>query len=130
MASLYDGIHADVSILSLDSCFSGGFAKDVISAPGRVGFFSSEEDLTSAVAGQFEAGGYLSHFLRTGVGGEADNDPRDGQLTAGEPSHYLFRQFASHVTNVSSSDSSDGENYQHLVVDRGAVRVNKVLWSY
>ena len=37
MGTLFDGVHAGTSILALDSCFSGGFAKDVITRPGRVG---------------------------------------------------------------------------------------------
>jgi cytochrome P450 len=63
-----------VSLLALDACFSGGFARDVVSRPGVMGLFSSEEDLTSAVADKFEAGGYLSHFLRAGLAGEGDGD--------------------------------------------------------
>ncbi|NIR99882.1 MAG: hypothetical protein GWN99_02225, partial [Gemmatimonadetes bacterium] len=59
----------------LDACFSGGFAKDVISAPGRMGLFSSEEDVTSSVAAKFRAGGYLAVFLADAVGdGLADAD--------------------------------------------------------
>ena len=72
MGRLFSQIHSRVSIIALDSCFSGGFARDVITAPGRMGFFSSEEDLTSSVAGRFQAGGYLSPFLRLGLRGEAD----------------------------------------------------------
>lgn len=130
MARMYAGIRGRVSLISLDSCFSGGFAKDVISAQGRMGMFSSEEDLTSAVAGQFQAGGYLSHFLRMGISGEADSNPRDGQLLAGELSHYLFRQFAAHVGDVGATDQNFARSFQHLVVDRGAVHVSDLLFAY
>lgn len=125
MGQLFDGIHSRVAVLALDACFAGGFAKDVITAPGRIGLFSSEEDVTSAVAGAFQAGGYLSHFLRTGIAGEADADPHDGVLTVGELTHYLNLQFGRHVRDVRMS-----EGYQHLVVDRGAVRTSQVLWAY
>lgn len=122
MAQWFDGIRG-LGVLTLDACFAGGFAKDVITRPGRMGLFSSEEDVLSSVASQFQAGGYLSHFLRTGISGEADMAPRDGALTAGELSHYLFQQFGTHVRDV----RLDGA-WQHLVVDRGAVRNNMVLF--
>lgn len=124
MATLFDGIHG-LGVLTLDSCFAGGFAKDVITRPGRMGLFSSEEDVLSSVAGQFQAGGYLSHFLRTGIGGEADLAPRDGALTAGELQHYLVSQFGTHVRDVRLNGA-----WQHLVVDRGAVRSDAVVFRY
>jgi hypothetical protein len=125
MGRLYDGIRARTAMIALDSCYAGGFAKDVIRRPGRVGYFSSEEDITSAVASQFQAGGYLSHFAREAMGGAADNDPRDGVLTVGELSHFLNRQFAMHAADVRM-----GTHYQHLVVDRGGVSTDTVLWAY
>jgi len=125
MGRLFEPIRAGVSVMALDACFSGGFAKDVITRPGRVGLFSSEEDVLSAVAGQFQAGGYLSHFMRTAVSGEADMSPRDRVLTVGELTHYLYTQFGRHATDVQLQGA-----YQHLVVDRGAVRVDQVLWAY
>ncbi len=57
LAALLDGVNAGIVLLVFDSCFSGGFAKDVVSAPGRMGLFSSEEDVTSQVAFKFQAGG-------------------------------------------------------------------------
>lgn len=125
MGHLFDQIGARTAVLSLDSCFAGGFAKDVITRPGRVGFFSSEEDVESSVASQFQAGGYLSYFLRTGVSGAADNGPRDRALTVGELQHFLTVQFGRHATDVELAGA-----YQHLVVDRGAVRSTEVLWRY
>ncbi len=126
MGTLFDGIRARTSILALDACYAGGFAKDVITRPGRVGLFSSEEDVTSSVAQSFRAGGYLSHFLRLGMGGEADNDPRDNALTVGELTHYVWRQFAQHGQSIEQGSGA----YQHLVVDRGAVGVGQVLWNF
>jgi hypothetical protein len=122
---MFESIRARVSMVALDACFAGGFAKDVIIRPGRVGMFSSEEDVLSAVATQFQAGGYLSHFLRTGFAGEADNDPNDRVLTVGEITHHVYTQFGRHAQDVHMAS-----RYQHLVIDRGAVRVDQVLWSY
>ncbi|MGE0787388.1 MAG: pre-peptidase C-terminal domain-containing protein [Sandaracinaceae bacterium] len=124
LGRLFDQIHARVALVAIDACFAGGFSKDVITQPGRVGMFSSEEDVTSAVAGRFQAGGYLSHFLRVGIQGEADNDPRNAILTVGELTHYTWRQFGQHASDVRMS-----MGYQHLVVDRGAVHTSEVLWG-
>lgn len=125
MGTLFDGINARVSVLALDSCFAGGFAKDVITRPGRVGLFSSEEDVTSAVAQQFQAGGYLSHFLQTGIEGEGDADPRDGVLTVGELTFYLYSHFGAHASDMRMSDG-----HQQLVIDRGAVSGAVPLFQY
>ena len=125
LGQLFDGVGAQVAVAALDACYSGGFAKDLITQPGRVGLFSSEEDVLSAVAGQFQAGGYLSHFLRTAVTGEADRAPADRVLTVGELTHFLYTQFGRHAADVELQGA-----YQHLVVDRGAVSVDQVLWAY
>jgi len=130
MAQLFDQIRARVAIIALDSCFAGGFARDVISRPNRMGFFSSEEDLTSNVASNFQAGGYLSHFLRLGLRGEADNNPRDSLLTAGELAHYLYSMYGTHMQDVQATTTDQNRSYQHLVIDRGSVRVNTPLVSY
>jgi hypothetical protein len=124
MGRLIDQVRARTTLFALDSCFSGGFAKDVVTRPGIVGMFSSEEDVTSGVAMQFQAGGYLSHFLRMGIQGEGDSDPRDGSLTVGELTHYVWQQYASQARDVRMQ-----EGYQQLVIDRGAVRNGQVLWA-
>lgn len=126
MAQMWGQVRAGVSMIALDACFSGGFARDVISRPGVMGLFSSEEDLTSAVAGKFQAGGYLSHFLRTGLGGEADEN-RNHSVTAGELSSYLRQQFASQAQGVDAQTSDGQRNYQFLVVERGGVKIDDVL---
>ena len=123
MGRLIGTIRARMTLFTLDSCFSGGFAKDVVNRPGVVGMFSSEEDVTSGVAGQFQAGGYLSHFLRMGIRGEADSDPRDNALTVGELTHYVWQQYGSQASDVRMQ-----EGYQQVVIDRGAVRTANVLW--
>lgn len=124
MGRLITGIRARTTLFALDACFSGGFAKDVVTRPGIVGMFSSEEDVTSGVAMQFQAGGYLSHFLRMGIQGEADDDPRDGALTVGELTHYVWQQYGRQASDVRMQ-----EGYQQLVIDRGAVRTTQILWT-
>ncbi len=126
MAQLFDGLNTRLSLLVLDSCFSGGFARNVVDRPGVMGLFSSEEDLTSAVADKFEAGGYLSHFLRAGLAGAGDGDG-DGAVTAGELATYLRRQFVAEVDNVEAETMEGQRNYQNLVIDRGGVQVDDVV---
>jgi hypothetical protein len=124
LGRLVDAIRARTTLFALDACFSGGFAKDVVTRPGIVGMFSSEEDVTSGVAMQFQAGGYLSHFLRMGIQGDADDDPRDGALTVGELTHYVWQQYGRQASDVRMQ-----EGYQQIVIDRGAVRTTEVLWA-
>jgi hypothetical protein len=123
LGRLFDQIHARTSLAAIDACYSGGFAKDLITRPGVVGMFSSEEDVTSAVALQFQAGGYLSHFLRLGIQGEADTNPRDRVMTVGELTHYVWQQYGRQASDVRM-----GNSFQHLVIDRGAVRSTQELW--
>lgn len=122
-AQMVGRIRARLSVIVLDSCFSGGFAREVINRPGVMGIFSSEEDLTSAVADRFQAGGYVSHFLREGLAGRADSNG-DGLITAGELSTYMRRQFNTQVTDVEAETSDGQRNYQNLVIDRGGVQVD------
>jgi hypothetical protein len=126
MARLFGTLRTRLSLLVLDSCYSGGFARNVVDRPGVMGLFSSEEDLTSAVADKFEAGGYLAHFLRTGLAGDADGDG-DAMVTAGELATYLRRQFTTQVENVEAETSEGQRNYQNLVIDRGGVQIDDVI---
>lgn len=126
MGRLFGSLRTRLSLLVLDSCFSGGFARNVVDRPGVMGLFSSEEDLTSAVADKFQAGGYLSHFLREGMAGEADSDG-DRLVTAGELSTYLRRQFRVEVEDIQAETQDGQRNYQNLVIDRGGVQVDDVI---
>ncbi|MGD9967788.1 MAG: pre-peptidase C-terminal domain-containing protein [Hyphomonadaceae bacterium] len=119
---LFQNVRAQTSLLVLDSCFSGGFARDVVSRPGVMGLFSSEEDLTSSVAEKFEAGGFLSHFIQTGLSGGADENS-DRVITAGELGAYIRREFA-REERISASTQEGQQNYQFPVVERGAVQVD------
>jgi len=126
MGRLFGTLRTRLSLLVIDACYSGGFARNVVDRPGVMGLFSSEEDLTSAVADKFRAGGYLSHFLREGLSGEADRDG-DRLVTAGELSTYLRRQFRTEVEDVESETQDGQRNYQNLVIDRGGVQVDDVI---
>ena len=158
--ALYDGLMTDdalalafdevpgTALIVIDACFSGGFSKDVISRPGRMGLFSSHEDVTSSVAAKFQAGGYLAQFMVEAIGERAADDG-DGQLTALELSQYLYDRYRSDVKTMGAPegavDSSTGLKeasdldyvltnrnlgYQQLVVDRGGVSPYKVLFSW
>ncbi|MFC1628245.1 caspase family protein [Gemmatimonadota bacterium] len=133
MAELFDGINARVAMLVLDSCFSGGFTKDVICAPGRVGFFSSEEDVESAVAEKFLAGGFLARFIADAVAERLADEDGNGEITSLELSQYLFERYRTSVKDGSKSDhvviGEKGLNYQHLVVDRYSISPFEVIFK-
>jgi len=121
-------IRAGTVILALDSCHSGGFARDWETAPGRLGVFSSDEDVLSDVGQPHQAGGYLSWHLRRAVLGEADSRPRDGVLHAGELTDYLYTGFVADDRLMNPPGEMDPA--QRLVVRRGAVTWDQVLWVY
>ena len=132
-SSLLDSVAGGTTLLLLDACFSGGFSKDVISKPGRMGMFSSEEDVTSGVAAKFRAGGYLAQFVADGVGsGYADDG--DGQLTSLELCQYVHERYRSDVKSGGGGVSdivitNRVTGYQHLVVDRGSIGPYQVLFA-
>lgn len=133
MNRMFENVGAGVSLVVLDACFSGGFAKDVISAPGRMGLFSSEEDVTSSVAAKFRAGGYLAVFLADAVGdGLADGDG-DGGVSAIELSQYLHERYRADVKSASPGDyvrtGGPQLGHQHLVVDRGSIGPYDILFQ-
>jgi hypothetical protein len=121
------------SLIVLDACFSGGFSKDIISAPGRMGLFSSEEDVTSGVAAKFRAGGYLAQFIFDAVGDRLADADGDRSITALELSQYLHERYRDDVKSTSSADDfvrtgGPQSGYQHLVVDRGSIGPYDVLF--
>ena len=121
-------------LFALDSCFAGGFSKDVISSPRRMGLFSSEEDVTSGVADKFRAGGYLSKFLFDGIAEQRADKDKDGAITAIELSQYLHDRYRADVKSSKAvtdnfvSTSGRDTGYQHLVVDRGSIAPFEVLF--
>ncbi len=131
-ARILDGISPGTTLLLLDACFSGGFSKDVISVPGRMGLFSSEEDVTSAVAAKFRAGGYLAQFVADAVGERLADADRDGSLTALEFSQYIHERYRADVKSASPDDfvrvGGPRLGFQHLVVDRGSIAASQTLF--
>lgn len=123
-----DAIRAGTVILAIDSCHSGGFARDWVTQPGRMGVFSSDEDVLSDVGQAHRAGGFLSWHLRRGVLGEADRSPRDGVLHAGELTDYLYDGFVADHRLMNAE--GEMEPAQRLVVARGSVTWDQVLWVY
>ena len=113
-----------MSFLALNSCYAGGF-RNLVDRPGVIGMFSSEEDLTSLVASRYQAGGFLSYFMRLGLGGEADDDG-DRIVTAGELSAYVRRRFR-REGDVPATTREDERNYQNILVERGGVHVDDVI---
>ena len=129
-SQLLSQVSAGKIVLLLDSCFSGGFAKDVISVPGRMGMFSSEEDVTSSVAAKFRAGGFLAVFIADAIAdGLADGD---GAVSAIELSQYVHERYRSDLKGGGAGDfvrtGGPQLGYQHLVVDRGSIRPYGVLF--
>lgn len=121
---LFDQVNARMSLLVIDACYAGGF-RNLIDRPNVLGLFSSEEDLTSLVATRFQAGGFLSYFLRAGITGEADDDG-DGIVTAGEISTYVRRRFR-REGDVPATTREDERNYQNILVERGGVHIDDVV---
>lgn len=126
-------VRARASLLILDACFSGGFSKDVISAPGRMGLFSSEEDVTSGVAVKFRAGGYLAQFILEAVGERLADADGDREITALELSQYLHERYRADVKSAGPGEDfvrtgGPQTGYQHLVVDRGSIGPFEVLF--
>lgn len=178
LAELINASPAGTALVVLDSCYSGGFAKDVVSAPGRMGIFASEEDVLAQVAEDYEAGGYLSRFIVDALLDHRDSADRDKntELTAFELCHYLGERYrdevrselveeateeaapaaeeenaagedessaASRIQSISGGkrvqpviamfqDIDPGEDlsFQRLVVDRGGVKGQTVLFAW
>jgi hypothetical protein len=132
LRELFDDIEQGTVLLWLDSCYSGGFAKDIVSAPGRMGIFSSEEDITSNVASKFRAGGYLSLFLNEAIAQGLADDDGDRAITAIELSQYLHERYRADVKSTERAGVVRTEltlGHQHLVVDRGSIGAYDVLFE-
>jgi len=125
LASLFGSLRTRLAVAALDSCFSGGF-DNLLARPNVLGLFSSEEHLTSNVAHDYEAGGYLSHFLQQALGGEADSDG-DLALTAGEVTAFLERAFGAEGKIPAITEDGE-EGLQNLVVAQGDVGPGELLY--
>ena len=124
-------LRANYQLIVLDACFSGGFAKDLISQPGRMGLFSSEEDVISFVADKFEAGGYLSHFFSDALVQRGADEDGNGAVTPLELSQYIQDRYDGDVRNTGLEAIVARETrlkHQHLVVDRGSLGAFSTLF--
>lgn len=128
MMALIDEIDAGLIILAIDACQSGGFARDFVDRPGRIGIFSSDEDILSDTAEVWQAGGYVSWYLRRAIAGLADARPHDGSLSAGELADFLVAGFDESRDFMSPPGSTSP--MQRLVIDRGSVQWGDLLWVY
>jgi hypothetical protein len=135
LANMLDQVSIGKVLLVMDACFSGGFSKDIVSVPGRMGLFSSEEDVLSQVAVKFQAGGFLSVFFEEALTERYADRDENGELTAIELSQYLHDRFRADVksgafgTDEYVRASGPQANYQQLVVDRGGVGPYNVLFT-
>ena len=112
----------------LDACQSGGFARDFVSQPGRIGIFSSDEDVLSNTAEPYLAGGYVSYFFREAVIGFADGRPADRLLLAGEFTDFFIEGFVEAHSHI--NDPTDPDPYQRVIIDRGSVHWDDPLWIF
>ena len=124
LAPLFGQVRSRLALVAIDACFAGGF-RNLIDRPNVMGLFSSEEDLTSLVADRFKAGGFLAYFLRSGLGGEADENG-DRIVTAGELATYVRRRF-SREGDIPATTREDEQHFQNLVIERGGVHVDDAI---
>lgn len=133
-------------LLVLDSCNSGGFAKDVISRPGRMGLFASAEDCLSIVAPEREAGGYLSDFFIEciGEGREQADTSSNHEMTVIEMCQFIADRYRTEVTSDSDAkppatprgpyertiSPTEYRGYQQLLIDRGSIGPHEVLFGW
>ncbi|MEM7454937.1 MAG: caspase family protein [Planctomycetota bacterium] len=116
LAAMLDRINSGTQLIVIDSCFSGGFAKDVISRPGRMGLFSSQEGMVSMEASKFRAGGYLAKFFADAIKNGIADTSADGALSPNEIEDYIRRMY-----NEEAISSSRDIGYQRLRVDSGSI---------
>lgn len=118
LGDLLLNVDSRLSIVVLDACYSGGFRDTVRRRKNQVGIFSSEEDVSSLVAEQFEAGGYLSNILAEAIGENADSSHQDEMVTVGDLLQYIRSAWID-LGQVGAVDSHDRFAYQELVIERG-----------
>jgi hypothetical protein len=130
LAAALDNTKGATAMVAIDSCFSGGFLFDTTNAKGRMGFFSSDEDVTSGVP--TDAGGYLSKSLAEALEGHADGvadgvsgQGRDGKLSALELEMYV--RAASMPRVEASDDHGRTVGYQFIDIKRSDVSPDYVF---
>lgn len=127
-AALLDELEVDTILVAIDACNSGGFARDIMTQPGRIGLFSSDEDVLSATAEPVAAGGYLSYLMRQAVLGHADAHPRDGALLAGELGDFVIEGGVTHHRQMNPAGVHDP--LQRMLIERGSFNWYDSLWVF
>ncbi len=142
-SAIFENCKAHTSLVVLDSCYSGGFARDFVSRAGRVGLFSSEGDCLSMTAEELKSGGYLSRFFLDGITksrDEADHN-EDRMLTIHEITFYVQSRFAevlqqqrrgtpSRLFPGGDIDPLDNFGFQRVICDRDAVSPHLILMDW
>ena len=128
VASALDRLDAGTIVLALDACQAGGFLRDFVDEPGRIGIFSSDEDILSSTAEPVGAGGYLSYAMREAVRGVGDARPSDGAMTAGELTDSVVESFVENHRLMNPGVSIDPLQRVHF--DRGSLGWGDLLWVY
>jgi hypothetical protein len=130
LGAALDNTKGATAMVAIDSCFSGGFLFDTTNAKARMGFFSSDEDVTSGVPS--DAGGYLSIALAEALEGHADGvadgvtgQGRDGKLSALEIEMYVRARAMPRVQ--ASDDSGRTVGYQFIDIKRSDVSPDYVF---
>lgn len=128
VAAALDTLDAGTIVLALDSCQAGGFLRDFVDEPGRIGIFSSDEDILSATAQPVGAGGYLSYAMREAVLGGGDRRPSDGAMSAGELTDAVIESFVTNHRLMNPDGAIDPLQRVHF--DRGSLGWGDLLWVY
>ena len=126
--ALMELFDVDTILLVIDACQAGGFARDFMTQPGRIGVFSSDEDVLSSTAEPVNAGGYLSHAFHQAVLGWGDAMPGDGAMLAGELTDFMVEIAVQHHRDMNPDGTNDPR--QRFVIDRGSYNWSDMLWVY
>ena len=142
LADILSEFQSRITVVLLDSCFSGGFSKDLSQKVETfVGLFTCQEGVTALVADKFRAGGYLSRFIPEALIEWRADDNQDGIITVWEMHEYVQQRFngvsrrrmkSSQWSTAAESihpETTDGVDLinQHLVFEREAVNPNAVM---
>ena len=143
LAELLDNGIPGTCLVVIDACYSGGFAKDIVSQPGRIGLFSSEGDCLSMVADKDGAGGYLSLFFYLALHKDRRRVDlnQDRMLTIHELIYYLQEKFEEVVKSGRTGspsqlypsgpiDPANDLGYQRILSDRDGVSPHLILLDW
>lgn len=128
-ADLVMNINSRLSVMVIDACYSGGFRDELRRRKNQIGIFSSEEDVESIVAQEFEAGGYLAHILANALVSSGTTSTPDGRVSVDEFLQYIRRSWAD-LGQIFALDANDQFAHQQLVIERGVTSPQEtLLWT-